>query len=154
MSKELIESIISLGKKKKVIELELEMPENSLAGMLKGSRPIPWKWQLKLQEYVNRHTVTPKDAQYHATTKESIPTDPKNESGVNEDEVKEQRNTETSEFDFSGDIFLTIEKHTKYPSKERPKEKGEAIEWDKLKKEYDNKIRQAWAVYKEKGGDK
>ena len=75
-------------------------------------------------------------------------------SEVNKEETTKQENTESSEFDFSQDRFLIIENYTKYPLKERPKEKGAAIEWDKLKKEYDNKIRQAWAVYKEKGGSK
>ena len=55
MSQELIDSVISLGKKKKDIEKELGMPQNCLSGMLTGKKPIPLKWRLKLTEYVAKN---------------------------------------------------------------------------------------------------
>ena len=60
MSKELIEKINALGLKKRKIETDLDMPLNSLSGMLKGNRVIPLKWQIKLSEYVDNHNPNKK----------------------------------------------------------------------------------------------
>jgi len=148
MSKELIESIKSLGLKSKDIEAELKMPQNCLASMLTGKRAIPLKWQLALTAFVNIKNCKKQDLPISKQGKEEYDnrTNPltnaargRDESGVNEDEL---------EFDFRGEKFLDIEKHTKYPKKDRPTNKGEAITWDNLKKESDQRIKEAWAKRK------
>ena len=94
MSQELIEKVKALGIKKGVIEKELKMPQNSLAGMLKGSRPIPLKWQLALEAYVNVKNGQKVDLPASKKCKEDYDnqTNPlinaamgRGESGVNED---------------------------------------------------------------------
>lgn len=45
----------------KEIEEALNIPKNSLSGMLSGSRPMPGKWKSLLVVYIlNRINVTPK----------------------------------------------------------------------------------------------
>lgn len=46
----------------KEIEEALNIPKNSLSGMLSGSRPMPGKWKSLLVVYVlNRINVSPKE---------------------------------------------------------------------------------------------
>jgi hypothetical protein len=52
--------------------------------------------------------------------------------------------------DFGDDWILDVEKYTLFPKKERPIEKWEAVEWDKIKLYHDKKIREAWAIHKSK----
>jgi plasmid maintenance system antidote protein VapI len=52
-----------------------------------------------------------------------------------------------SPFDFGDDVFLNIENYTKFPKKERPTTKGEQIDWDAMKKIFDDGIRKAWQIH-------
>jgi hypothetical protein len=56
-NQELVKLINECGVKKSQIEAELNMPKNSLSGMLSGSRPIPSKWVEALTGYVNGSTM-------------------------------------------------------------------------------------------------
>lgn len=135
MSQELIDSVKSLGKKIKTIETELGMPLNCLSGMLTGKKPIPLKWQLKLTEYVEKNKST-----NDINTNNTI------------DAEKEVPIIETYKpiFDFGDDIYLNVEKYTKFPKQERPTIPYQAIEWDNMKKIFDDGIRAEWHKFKKK----
>lgn len=70
----------------------------------------------------------------------------------NKKEQSESNNSNSGNvFDFGDDIFLNVEKYTKYPKNKRPTGTiGEQIDWDKNKAEYDLLIRQEWHKHKNK----
>ena len=86
----------------------------------------------------------------------------RDDGGVNKDEIaydnpkhdfsniKTVRIENVLPFDFGDDKFLNVEKYTKFPSKERPTNLGERIEFDKFKKIFDDGIRAAWHLHKSK----
>lgn len=83
----------------------------------------------------------------------------RDEGGVNKDEIaydnpkpdfsniKTVRIENVLPFDFGDDKFLNVEKYTKFPLKERPTNLGERMEFDSLKKIFDNGIRDAWQIH-------
>lgn len=98
---------------------------------------------------ISKHYHTPvfKESEGMGCKIEFVNATPESYNGKDEDRFKFD---EVALFDFSQDVFLNIEKHTKYPKKDRPTNKGEAITWDNLKKESDQRIKEAWAKYKAK----
>jgi len=63
--------------------------------------------------------------------------------------VTESKNVASGvEYDFTGMVFLDVEKFTKFPKKEMPTDKWKKIEWEKSKKNSDQEIRIAWNKYK------
>lgn len=93
MSKELIEKINALGFKKKKIETDLNMPLNSLSGMLNSKRVIPLKWQIKLSEYVDSYNLNKKPIKTPDEPKKEAPEQPKKE------EEKQEKKIDLSEKD-------------------------------------------------------
>lgn len=65
----------------------------------------------------------------------------RDESGVNEDEIK---------YDFSKVVFFQIEDFTEYPKDKCPAKGFERTEYLAKKKEADDKIREAYRIYKSK----
>ena len=130
--------------KKKIVETELDMPLNSLSAMLSGKRNIPDKWLILLKKYIQSKGGSFKlnDDRDNPLINQARGRD---ECGVNKDEVKD-----VLSFDFGDDVFLNVEKYTKFPKNERPTNIGDRIDWDELKKVYDNAIREAWAIHKSK----
>lgn len=53
MNNELVEKLKNCGTKKSEIEKQLGMPKNSLSGMLSGAKPIPKRWEEKLQDFLD-----------------------------------------------------------------------------------------------------
>lgn len=61
MDKQLSKKLKDCGIKKSKIETLLEMPKNSLAGMMNGTRPTPDKWVKKLQTFLGDLIPLPSD---------------------------------------------------------------------------------------------
>jgi hypothetical protein len=57
MSEELINGLLALKIKIGVMEKEIGLPKNNLAGILKGSRPFPQKWVKKVEDYIKLKTA-------------------------------------------------------------------------------------------------
>lgn len=55
MEQELVDKISNSGIKKSKIERDLEMPENSLSGMVNGKRDTPPKWSKAISEYLDKN---------------------------------------------------------------------------------------------------
>lgn len=58
MSQELIDGLLSLRKKVSEMEKDLKMPKNTLASILKGTKPFPPKWATKAKEYIAINQAT------------------------------------------------------------------------------------------------
>jgi len=63
--------------------------------------------------------------------------------------ITDKRPEDDFKFDFSSDVFLNIEKYTKYPKNSRPTGISERARWDVDKYKSDSIIRAAWSSYKE-----
>ena len=57
MSPELIEKIRKSNFTRSELESALNMPKNSLAGMMNGSRPTPKKWETIINEHFDKREV-------------------------------------------------------------------------------------------------
>lgn len=94
MEPELAKKINESGIRKSTIELELDMPKNSLSGMINGTRPTPPKWETLISEYMNNQKM-----QVGSTS--AIP----NEPGF----TLSNKEAETSPFVTGFDINMTVE---------------------------------------------
>ncbi len=160
-NKDLIEGILGLKIKKKVIEDALNMPENSLSGMLSGSRDIPLKWQLKLQEYLKpKHPEqTYKETkgvdisdQIKGSTTDMTLAHLKLEQLKKGGAVGELIDVDTlpePEYKFGDEKWLVVEKYTKYKEATKPENKGARIEWQAKKTAADNEMKSLWNIYKQ-----
>lgn len=143
-----IKEELARGFTKSELERIWELPKNSLSAVLadniKAPKKLSAKATIRLTEYFN----TPIESRPSPTDK--IERKPK--QGTKPDKKKEAKpknqQSDEPEYDFSEDVFLNIEKHTKFPKKDRPLVKWEIPEWEALKKAADQKIREAWNKHK------
>lgn len=63
-------------------------------------------------------------------------------------QVSSNKSKVHSEYNFEDAPWLSLEKYTEYPKNQRPANWVEQLKWDKLKKESDQKIIEAWPLFK------
>ena len=52
------------------------------------------------------------------------------------------------EYNFGDEEWLSVEKYTKYPSKDKPHGRAEIYQWSLMKADADEKLKAAWENYK------
>ena len=155
----------------KATELALNMPKNCLSNYASGKKTLPEKWIKPLSDYLEnpnkkRLVLIEDKSNPERSGSYWLTEDGRKCSLVWEDEesmlngvkvekcdtirIKIKTDQDAPEifkpvFDFGDDKFLMLEKYTKYPLKDKPQNKFEAVTWLKEKADSDAKIKAAWA---------
>jgi len=151
----------------KTIEVALKMPQNCLSNYASQKKPLPEKWVKPLSDYLenlNKKRVVLIEAEDGkflfmqpdgSARKCTLVWEDKEIKMPDETypitvtplrlKIKTAPEVFNPVFDFGDDKFLIIEKYTKYPLKDKPQNKFEAVTWLKEKADSDAKIKIAWA---------
>lgn len=114
------------------IEEEVGMAKTTLQKALKyPDKKLPKKWIKPLINFCKKSELVAETA----TLKSESPP-PKPFAPINED------------YKFGDEEWLSIEKYTKYPSKDKPHGRAEIYQWSLMKADADEKLKAAWEEHK------
>lgn len=138
---------IKNGFSKSDLERLIGLTKNSLSSIMSGKKKLSRKSEIKIERFLKSEKPDPLNINFKKgiiTTydSKSVPNEPILDS-KKRDEI-EHKNSQEKEYDFGNDKFLVMEKYTKHPLKDIPKNTVEKFNWLKEKEEADNKIKLAW----------